>query len=956
MIEGDDAVLAILSRIDSLCKAYTKPASSTPTTDMVATLSKENADLRKALHAATAELSQSRHEKARSSSSSTQSILHLESRLTEYETKIKALEDENFAAVQAKGQLEIRLARLDVNTSSALRSKDESEAKQAELRDAAGKLKSELAAALQGHLGTTQALREATEELAATKSVLEQMQRTADVTLSKLERAQEEYAVASTRLRGLESEVAAAQAELKTAHLESARTQKQLESDLRDAQQGIVASQGDAASTILQARQAQQAADSKTRDMEAQLREAQADGKSVQESLARATAELESKASAMGILTMRLQTAEALARDVAAAHERQIAALKEEVAAAMRQAGSVDGAHKEALVARDAAHAVEKKRLEALLGKANEDTLAAVNREEEAAARIAALTGERDTLASTLAELRDLMTETFSAGPSHQRDSPPQRHLQPPPSPVSSLGSPSPAFLHPPTPTLSSSSASRAPSNELVLGDAARPVVLFEMGQWHTRIGVYNHTSQRFELRFSCPTYTASPLAGKTPDAIVKSAGFLAGPAYAYFREIGLFVGEDARYMCYDHPDGGLRSSLQLDAPPLQGGRIINAERFAHIVEHCFQRLCADASINDGAAQIIFAYKLSFTMADFAIIGETLFDRMACSQVCLLNEPALKLACQANKSCVLVDMGASQTTVYPSYERIILNNAVAGTPLGGEHVTVLLEKLLSRQLEQHSSQLPRRRQDLARGMKEQHAFVAESFEEAVQAYGSFAFDRVKVMNSAVDAAPSAVGRADAATGAGARADADIAIKADLATPDGTTVCIQLARERFYCTEVLFQPSMLEGVCGGAAVNGLVETILQAVRGVDESVRDEVCSTIVLAGRTALLPGMCDRLYRDLKDSLAALGVSSPLQVVLAERSDGVSSSWDGAEERVRRAHEGKERIEEQNFVSGDAYAVSGQDVFNVVAFSFYTSRERSHVESIVDMFRFCAIW
>lgn len=921
---GEDPVLSLLSRIDMLCKeAYTNrcsaPAAQAPAPapapargegDQQAyqALSKENVDLRRE----NADLKRALQQHSSSSSSSNH----------DYEARLKALEADHFSVVQQKGQLEIRLARLEVDATSGARAMGDLEGKNNELREEAGKLKSELAAAQRGKNEGVVALRESEDELIAVRAVVEQTQRGAEALQTKLERAQEEHAACASRLRFLEGELAAAQAELKTTQAESSKSQRLLEAELAEARQGALATQGDAASTIAQARQAQVAAEARARELEMELRTARGDGKKLEVSLASTLAELASKGSALSIVTTRLNTAEGAGREAAAAHAISLSALQAEAAASAQRNSAAEMQHREILDACEANHAAELRKLEALLRKANEDTLSAVNRAEEAAesaaARIIALSSERDGLSRTIIELRALLIE--SVGESAPRPSTVAARTDI--SPDSSIGSPERSLSH----------------MELVLGDPARPVILIEVGEFAARIGVYNPSSRRFELRFSCPAYTASPKPGCTPESICKSASQLAGPAYAYFRETGLFVGEDARFFLFDHPDPGLRGSLVLDAPALQDGRIVSPEHYSHLVEHCFRRLCAsDGSIDDDAPQILLVYKLSFQQADFGVIGETIFDRMACSQVCLLEESVLKLVRPDGPSCsCLVDIGASRTTVYPCYEKIVLSNAVASTRVGGEHVTALLEKLLASQLEKHSSQLPRRRLELCRGLKERHAFVTERFDEAVRLYGAFTFDKVKVMFTASDAA--VLTAAACSTGSEIESDAefstDISVSADLATPSGESVTVLLTRERFYCAEVLFQPRLFEGanatVETAGATAGLVETILEAAGKVDESVRAEVFATIVVAGRTALLPGLCARLQMDLGLGLARLGVHK-FVVVLAERAESPSSSWDGAELRVRddKIH----KIEEHAFVTADRYADVGLASFDIVAFS-----------------------
>ena len=50
-------------------------------------------------------------------------------------------------------------------------------------------------------------------------------------------------------------------------------------------------------------------------------------------------------------------------------------------------------------------------------------------------------------------------------------------------------------------------------------------------------------------------------------EALVRNAGVRADPMYARFRAAGVFVGKNAWYCAFEHPDAGLRGQLKLEAP-----------------------------------------------------------------------------------------------------------------------------------------------------------------------------------------------------------------------------------------------------------------------------------------------------------------------------------------------------------------------------------------------------
>ena len=358
-------------------------------------------------------------------------------------------------------------------------------------------------------------------------------------------------------------------------------------------------------------------------------------------------------------------------------------------------------------------------------------------------------------------------------------------------------------------------------------------------------------------------------------------------------------------------------------------------------------------------------------MNDLVVLAEGLFETISCTKVCLLNEISLMSSStlSASESAVIVDIGARRISAYPAYEGIIMRNAVRTTSVGGEHCTEYMEWLLAAQrIEAFSSQLPRRRRAIARRVKESCCFVAESFESSRAKYGSFAFDFVKVMgikgsgggggDAEEEEEMKKLGRA-ALSNTVLAASKDIRCSADVSLPNGTVLPISVDRERFYASEVLFQPSsMLEGFA--ASTLGLAECILQAVEAVDSSVRDEICGTILIAGGSAALPGLVARLQRDLTPGMASLGLPR-FRVLLAEPNSNsaapssssfpsssssafsllhptplpLSSCEKGANVRLRNAFDASLRapLETQNFVTADDYEEMGSEVLHLVLVS-----------------------
>jgi hypothetical protein len=253
--------------------------------------------------------------------------------------------------------------------------------------------------------------------------------------------------------------------------------------------------------------------------------------------------------------------------------------------------------------------------------------------------------------------------------------------------------------------------------------------------------------------------------------------------------------------------------------------------------------------------------------------------------VCFLSEANLiwKSIRPYPHSCLVIDIGSTSTTVYPIYSDYVVHNSIRYSRIGGEHITAFLTLLLhNKQMENYSSLLPRRCKEIAMELKEHLAFVAPDFEQFQETYGTCAFEARKVMsndnliesyqagmlkympdmNKAAQTVAAAAGASGSSPQQAANAAKDLRQSYECKLPDGTAIGFTLDIELFHCTEVLFNPDMFEG-CSGEM--GLIDLILEALDGIDESVRADVCSNVIIGGGSCVLPGLQQRLDREIND-------------------------------------------------------------------------------------------
>lgn len=119
---------------------------------------------------------------------------------------------------------------------------------------------------------------------------------------------------------------------------------------------------------------------------------------------------------------------------------------------------------------------------------------------------------------------------------------------------------------------------------------------------------------------------------------------------------------------------------------------------------------------------------------------------------------------------------------------------------------------------------------------------------------------------------------------------DHLLAAKFESPDGQSISISGANRRA-CTEVLFNPSLLNGKEG---LPSIVDPIIQLLKQCDESKWQALLSPIVLIGGNTLYPGFPERFMSELSTKLSLLGNDSKPQLVNQKREDRKYAAWKGA--------------------------------------------------------------
>ncbi|XP_027069456.2 actin-related protein 4-like, partial [Coffea arabica] len=287
---------------------------------------------------------------------------------------------------------------------------------------------------------------------------------------------------------------------------------------------------------------------------------------------------------------------------------------------------------------------------------------------------------------------------------------------------------------------------------------------------------------------------------------------------------------------------------------PIKDGIIADWEIVESIWDHAFKECLL---IDPKEHPMLLAEPCANSQQQREKSAEIMFEKYQVPALFLAKNAVLTSFASGRATSLVVDSGGGSTTVAPVHDGYVLQKAVATSPIGGEFLTDCLMKSLESKGITIKPRYAFKRKDIRPG---EFQTVDLDFPNTTESYKLYC-QRVIAsdIKECVCRAPD--------TPYDDSSYSNIPMTS-FELPDGQT--IEIGADRFKAPDILFNPPLAQTIPGmenfaetASSVRGLPQMVLESINKCDVDIRRELFSSILLAGGTASMQQLKERLEKDL---------------------------------------------------------------------------------------------
>lgn len=286
---------------------------------------------------------------------------------------------------------------------------------------------------------------------------------------------------------------------------------------------------------------------------------------------------------------------------------------------------------------------------------------------------------------------------------------------------------------------------------------------------------------------------------------------------------------------------------------PLKDGVVVDWDIVDSIWDHAFRECLL---IDPKEHPMLLAELSSNTQQQRERTAELIFEKYKVPALFLAKNAVLTSFALGRATSLVVDCGGGSTTVAPVHDGYVLQKGVTTSPIGGEFLTYCLMKSLESKGITIKPRYSFKRKEIRPG---EFQIVDLDFPNTTESYKLYS-QRVIAsdIKECVCRAPD--------TPYDESAYSNIPMT-PYELPDGQV--IEIGADRFKTPDVLFNPSLAQTIPGmenfaeNIPLRGLPQMVIDSINRCDVDIRRELFSSILLAGGTASMQQLKERLEKDL---------------------------------------------------------------------------------------------